>query len=130
MTGDIRGTQSGTGSLAGQGRESMVVNVLLLSVAVFVVSAVLPGIRLKSYWTALVVAVVYSVINFFLGWLLVFLSLPFIVVTFGLFLFVVNALLLWVTDKLVDDFEIDGFGVTLLAAFLITLVNGLLKWIF
>ncbi|MFH1155514.1 MAG: phage holin family protein [Pseudomonadota bacterium] len=108
----------------------MIVNILLLSVAVFVVSTALPGVRLKSYWTALGVAVVYSVINFFVGWLLVFLSFPFIVVTFGLFLFVINALLLWITDKLIDDFEIDNFGVTLLAAFLITLVNGLLKWIF
>jgi putative membrane protein len=108
----------------------MILNLLLLSVAVFVVSAVLPGVRLKNYWTALGVALVYSVINFFVGWLLVFLSFPFIVISFGLFMFVINAFLLWMTDKLIDDFEIDGFGVTVLAAFLITVVHGLLKWIF
>ena len=44
--------------------------------------------------------------------------------------FVINAFLLWITDKLIDDFEIDGFGATLIAAFLIALVDSLLRWIF
>lgn len=111
------------------GEDEMIINILLLSLVIFVVSAILPGIRLKNYWTAIVVAVVYSVINFLVGWLLVFLSLPFILITFGLFTFVINAALLWVTDMVIEDFEIDGFGTTLIAAFLITVLNVGLKWL-
>lgn len=105
-------------------------NILLLSVAVFLVAQLLPGIRLKNFGTAVVVAVVYSLINILLGWLLVFLSFPFLLITFGLFKFVINAFLLWITDKMLDDFEIDGIGTTLFAAFLITIMASLLRWIF
>jgi putative membrane protein len=107
----------------------MVVNILILSVAVFIVSKILPGIRIKSFITAIIVAVVYSIINFFLGWLLVVLAFPFIIITFGLFKFVINAFLLWITDKLLEDFEIKGVFTTLLAAFLITLVDSVIKWV-
>jgi len=104
-------------------------SILLLSAAVFIVANVMPTIKIKNYWTALAVAVVYSLINFFIGWLLKFFAFPFIVITFGLFTFVVNAVLLWITDKLLDDFEIEGFFSTLIAAFLITLINSGLRWL-
>ncbi len=107
----------------------LIVNILILSVAVFLVSSFLPGIRIKNFMTAIIVAVVYSVINFLTGWLLIILTLPFIIITFGLFKFVINALLLWVTDKIIEDFEIKGFLTTFIAAFLITMVDLLIKWI-
>jgi putative membrane protein len=85
---------------------------------------------LKKPLTALLVAVVYSLVNFFLGWILAFLSMPFIFITLGLFHFVLNAFMLWITDKILDDFEIDSVKTTVIAAILITVVNGLLNWIF
>lgn len=103
---------------------------LLLSVAVFGVSSLLPTIRIKNFSTAILVAIVYSVVNLVLGWLLTFLSMPLIFVTFGLFNFVINAVLLWITDQLIEDFEIKGLGSTLLAAFLITAIHSALQWIF
>lgn len=108
----------------------MILNLIFLSISVFLVSSLLPGIYIKNYGTAIAVAIVYSLINFFIGWLLVFLSLPFIVLTLGLFTFVVNAVLLWLTDRVINDYEINNFGTTLLAAFLISLTNTLLHWIF
>ncbi len=105
-------------------------NILLLSATVFAVAKMLPNIRIKNFTTAIIVAVVYSIINFFIGWLLVLLSLPMMIVTFGLFTFVINALLLWITDQLIEDFEIKGLGTTLIAAFLITIISTFLKWIF
>ena len=107
----------------------IILNILILSVAIFAVAKFLPGIRIKSFGTAIVVAIVYSIINFLLGWLFTLLSLPFIIITFGLFKFVVNAFLLWITDQLIEDFEIRSFGMTLLAALLITLADSLMKWI-
>ncbi|WP_363321041.1 phage holin family protein [Desulfobacula sp.] len=108
----------------------IIVNILILSVAVFLVSNFLPGIKIKNFMTAIWVAMVYSVINFLAGWLLIFLTLPFMIITFGLFKFVINAFLLWLTDKLIDDFEINTIFTTVVAAVLITLVDSLIKWVF
>ena len=88
---------------------SMLINILILSIAVFLVANFLPGIRVKHFGTAIWVAIVYSLINFFFGWLLILLSLPFIIITFGLFKLVINAVLLWLTNKMLDDFEIKDF---------------------
>ena len=90
----------------------------------------MPTIRIKSYTTAVVVAATYSVINLLLGGLLNFLALPLIFLTFGLFTFIINAFLLWITDQIIEDFEIEGLGSTLLAAFLITVIQSGLQWIF
>jgi len=107
----------------------MIINLLILSVAVFLVARILPGIRVKNFMTAVIVALVYSVINFLTGWLLVLITLPFVVLTFGLFKLVINAFLLWVTDKLIEDFEIHDFLTTIAAAVLITLVDSGIKWL-
>ncbi len=107
---------------------STLANMLILSVAVFLVANVIPGIRIKSFVTAVVVAVVYSVINFLFGWLLILLSLPFMIITFGLFKLVINAVLLWATDKLIEDFRIWDFFTTFIAALCITLVDSFIKW--
>ncbi len=104
-------------------------NLLLLSVAVFIVANVMPGIKIKNIWTSLWVALIYSLINLLAGWLLRFLALPLIYITLGLFTFVVNAAMLWLTDHLIDDFEIEGLLNTLIAAFLITVINGILRWL-
>ena len=107
----------------------MLINILVLSVAVFLVANFLPGIRVKHFGTAIWVAIVYSLINFFFGWLLIVLSLPFIIITFGLFKLVINAVLLWLTDKMVSDFQIKDFLTTFIAALCITLVDSGIRWI-
>jgi putative membrane protein len=108
---------------------SIILNVLLLSVAIFVVANLLPSVHVKNYGTAIIVAVVYSFVSFIAGWFLALITFPLIVITFGLFKYVINAFLLWVTDQLVDGFELRGIGATLIAAFLITIVDSLLRWI-
>ena len=108
----------------------MIYNLLILSVAIFLVAQLLPGFRIKGFWTAVVVAAVYSTINYLTGWLFVLLAFPLMIVTFGLFKFVINAFLLWITDKLMEDFEINSIGTTLVAACLITLVDFFLHKIF
>ena len=66
---------------------------------------------------------VYAFLSVALKWLLVLLSLPMIILTFGLFLFVVNAFLLWITDKLVEGVELTSKTSLLIAAVLMTLGN-------
>lgn len=108
---------------------TILLRVLILALAIFLIAEFMPSVHLKSFGTAIVVALVYSVINFFTSWLLVLLTLPLIILTFGLFKFVINAILLWITDQLIGDFKIDSFGATLVAAFFITIVDTFLRWV-
>ena len=102
----------------------------MLSVAIFIVAQVMPSIKIKNFGTAIMVALVFSVINLLFGWLLRLITWPLIFLTFGLFKFVINAFLLWITDVLVKDFEIKGIKSALLAALLIAIIDTVLRWIF
>ena len=104
-------------------------NWLILSISVFVVTRILPSVRIKGFATAVIVAFVYGILKLLLTQILVFLSLPLIFLTFGLFYFVINAFLLWLTDKLISEFEVKGLFNTLVAAFLISVIDALLHWI-
>ncbi len=106
---------------------SIILNILIFAVAVFVVAKLLPGVHIKSFMTAIGVSIVYSLVNFFIGWLLILISLPFLILTFWLFKFVLNAIMLWITDKFIDGFEIENFGWTLVAALQISLIDYLMR---
>ena len=108
---------------------TFLMNLLAFSLSVFIVAELLPSVRVRSFVTALGVAMVYGVLKFFLYWLLVLVSLPFIVITLGLFLIVINAFLLWLTDKLIRGFEIKGLFNTLIASVLITILDIVLRWV-
>lgn len=88
----------------------MLLKLLLNGGVVLAVARVVPGIRLPNYGTALWVAGVFGILNLFLKGILVSLSFPLIVVSFGLFLLVLNGFLLWLTDKLLSRFEITTFA--------------------
>lgn len=90
----------------------------------------MPGFQLKSPKTAIIVAVVYSLINFFLGWILKAMAFPFMILTLGLFTLVINTFLLWITDKVLDDFKIDSIKTTFIAAVIITVVGSISRAIF
>lgn len=100
------------------------------SLSVFVVARLMPGVRIESLRTAIVVAAVYGILKFVFYWVLVLVSLPFIFfITLGLFLIVINAFLLWVTDKLIEDFEIDGCLTTIVVSAAISLCDMVFRWI-
>jgi putative membrane protein len=104
----------------------------VLTVTILFLARALPDVQIKSASTAIAVAVVFSVLNFFLGWLIkLFLIVPGIL-TFGLlfliFPFVVNAILLWLTDKVMSTFKIHSLGSLLMSAGAITAVNALMHY--
>jgi len=102
---------------------------IAFSLSVFVVARMLPGVRIGGMGTAIVVAAVYGILKFLFYWILVFFSLPFILLTLGLFLVVINAFLLWVTDMLIEDFEIDGCLTTIIASVVISLCDVVFRWL-
>ena len=100
----------------------------VLTLTILALARLLPGVRVRSTLSALAVAVVFSLLNFFLGWIVkVALIVP-AILTLGLlfliFPFVVNTIMLWLTDKLMSAFQIDTLGSLLVSAAVITLVNG------
>lgn len=108
------------------------IHLAALAVTVYALARLLPDVQVKSPSTALVVAVVFSLLNFFLGWLIkAVLFVPAILTLGLLFLilpFVVNTILLWLTDKLIAAFEIRTTGSLLLSAGAITAVNAVLHY--
>ena len=107
----------------------LIINVLVTSGLLYALAAALPGVRLKSYGTAVVVALVYGLLNYFLFWLIALIAFIPMLLSLGLFGLVINGFLLWLTDKLIDDFEIDSVGTTLLMAVLLTVGKYLLQLI-
>ena len=107
-----------------------VLHILALAGVIFFVAEAMKGAHIEGYGTAVIVALVYSVINIVLGTVLAILTLPLMILTIGLFKFVINAFLLWLTDQMVEDFEIRDFGTTFLLAIIITLTDTLLAFIF
>lgn len=105
------------------------IELLILSVSVFIVSHFHPKIKIKSFGTAILVAIVLSIANLTLGYVLRLLALPLTVLTLGLFNFVIFGFLLWLTDMFLDNFEIKSFDATVIAAILIAVLNFLLTWI-
>jgi putative membrane protein len=95
--------------------------------ALFVASWALSGVTYgDQWWTLLIAAAVFTVINAFIKPIVAVLSIPFIIVTLGLFYFLINILMLYVTDWVVPDFEIRTLWWGALAAIIVSIVNGLL----
>jgi putative membrane protein len=105
---------------------NFVVRILLTAVVAFALSAVLPGIHFQSFWTAVVLALVLALLNFILKPILIILTLPITILTFGLFLFVINAIIVLVAGKFVNGFSVDGFGWALLFSLLLSLLTSIL----
>jgi putative membrane protein len=102
----------------------LVVRWLANAAALYVAAWLLTGITYgDSGWTLLIAAAVFTVVNMWLRPVVRLLSLPFIILTLGLFLFVVNVLMLYVTDWLVPDFEIHTLGAGILGSIIVSVVN-------
>ena len=99
-------------------------NVVALYVAAWLLSGVTYG---EQWWTLLVAAAVFTVVNAWVKPVVAVLSIPFIVVTLGIFYFLINVLMLYVTDWVVADFEIRTFWWGVLAAIIVSAVNGILQ---
>ena len=104
----------------------MIRNLIINTISIFAVSYVLTGIEVNSFVTALVVAVILAVLNVTLKPLLVVLTIPITIITFGLFLLVINVLVLYAAAFLIDGFQIAGFWWALLFSVLVSFINGIL----
>lgn len=102
-----------------------VIMFLLNGLAVLLAAYLLPGVDVKHYGYALLVAAILALINTLIKPVLIILTIPITLVTFGLFLLVINALMILLADWLVPGFEVNGFWWALLFSLVVSLFNSL-----
>lgn len=100
--------------------------IIVTSIVAFGLSYVLSGISIDTFWTAIVVAIVLAILNAIVKPVLIIFTLPITLFTLGLFLFVINALIILLAEYLVTGFRVEGFWWALLFSFLLSLVSSLL----
>jgi putative membrane protein len=105
----------------------IVARILISAVVILFLGWLLPGVEVASSWKAVMAALVLSLINAFIRPVLIFLTLPATIVTLGLFLFVINALMVLLAARWVDGFKVDGFWWALLFSFLLSILNSWLQ---
>jgi putative membrane protein len=103
--------------------QRLLIRVLLNALALVVAAWLLPGVQLTGFGAALIAGIVLGFVNAIIRPVLVILTLPFTLITLGLFIFVVNAICLAVTAGLVPGFSIAGFGSALGGALVVSLVS-------
>ena len=101
--------------------------VLVNALAIWLATAIVPGIEARSVTTILGAALVLGLINAVVRPVLLVLTLPLTLVSLGLFLFVLNAFCLWLTAQLVKGFEVHGIWAAVFGALLIGVVSWLLS---
>ncbi|HSJ09644.1 MAG TPA: phage holin family protein [Longimicrobiales bacterium] len=112
---------------------SLLLSWVVLSLAVWITAMVLPGFHVKNFSSALIVAAIFGVLNFLLGWLL---WTVFTIATLGIALllafitrWIINAIVLVITDKLTDRLTIDSFGWALGGALMMSVIGTLGEWL-
>ncbi|MFK8060507.1 MAG: phage holin family protein [Polaribacter sp.] len=100
--------------------------ILLTALAVIALANILSGITVTGYLSAIIVAVVIALLNMVVRPLLIFFTLPATIVTFGLFIFVINAVIILLADKLVDGFVVEDFWWALLFSILLSIFRSAL----
>lgn len=105
----------------------LIVSWFLGALSLMIVAHVVPGFVVHNFSAALVAALVIGLINSTLGVLLKILTLPLTIVTFGLFLFVVNALILRMASGVVSGFTVESFGAAIVGAIVLALVSTILR---
>ena len=109
----------------------LILRLLLNALAVIILSYILPGVGVDSLLTAIIVAVVLSVLNFLVKPILIVLTLPITIVTLGLFLLVINALIILIAAKFIDGFHVANIWwaliFSLLLSFLQSILHSILK---
>ena len=104
---------------------NIIIRFLLSGVAVMLTAYLLPGAHVEDYWAALLVAVLISVSNVIVKPVLVIFTIPITILTLGLFLLVINAVIILMVDYFVDGFYVDGFWWALAFSLILSVFNSL-----
>ena len=105
---------------------NFIIKLIISTLAVMMVSYILPGVHVQSFGIALMVACVLAFLNALIKPILVLFTLPITLITLGLFLLVINAIIIIITDRLIDGFEVSSFGIALLFSLILSIVTSVM----
>lgn len=103
-----------------------ILKILLSSLSVILASYLLKGVHVDGFLTAVLIAVVLSLLNLFVKPVLIILTIPITILTFGIFLLVVNAMIVFLADFIIPGFVVDGLLWAILFSIIVSFVNYLL----
>ena len=109
---------------------NLLIRLLINALAVFILAHLLSGVQVDGYLGAIIVAFVLAILNLFVKPILIIFTLPVTVLTLGLFLLVINALIILLADKLIDGFGVNGFWTALIFSILLSILQSILYTIF
>lgn len=104
----------------------LILRILLSAIAVVILAKILPGVGVDTYMTAIIVAVVLSLLNFIVKPILVILTLPVTILTLGLFLLIINAIIILLADSLISGFSVENIWWALLFSLLLSFLQSIL----
>jgi putative membrane protein len=106
---------------------NFIIRLLITAAVAYGLSMVLSGVHIPDFKDALILALVLALLNTFVKPILVILTLPITIITLGLFLFVINAIIILLADKFMDGISIDGFWWALLFSLLLSVVSSFVQ---
>ena len=109
---------------------NFIIRLLITAISAFLLSKILTGVHFDSFGSTIIFAILLGILNVFVRPILSILSLPITIVTLGLFSFVINALIILLTDYFMDSMYVDGFWWALLFGILLSLVTSLFSTFF
>ena len=104
----------------------IILKMLLTAIAVVILAQIVPGVQVDGYTSAIIVAIVLGLLRIFIRPILILFTLPITILTLGLFLFVINAGIIVLADKLIDGFAVAGFWYALLFSLLLSFFQSIL----
>ncbi|WP_411030182.1 phage holin family protein [Spongiimicrobium sp. 3-5] len=104
----------------------LILRILLSALAVVILAKILPGVGVDSYGTAIIVAIVLSLLNFLVKPVLVILTLPVTIITFGLFLLIINAIIILLADHFIAGFSVGSIWWAVLFSLLLSFLQSIL----
>ena len=103
----------------------LILHVLVVALALLFSAYVIPGIEVDSVYVAIIAALILGLLNLVVRPVLFLLTLPLTILTFGLFSFVLNALIFWFAASFIEGFSVSGFIPALLGSVVVALASAL-----
>lgn len=108
---------------------NLLIRILVTSGLVLLIAHFMPGVHVAGFTTALIVAIVLGLLNIFIKPILVILTLPVTIVTLGLFLLVINALIILLCTNIVGGFHVDSFWTALIFSIVLSILQSIMNGI-
>jgi putative membrane protein len=105
---------------------NFLIRLLVTALAAMLSAYLLPGVTIKDFTTALILALVLAILNLLVKPILIILTLPATILTLGLFLLVINAIIILLASNLVKGFKVDGFWWALIFSLVLTVVSSIM----